>query len=224
MNLEELLLQLRRDYLDDAAGFTLYSDEALIGFIADAQRQVCLRARALVDSTTPAVTAYALAAGDRSVQLHPSILAVRMVRVAPCKHPLVGTTAKRLWKRDPGWDIADPADPRHWIPDYQDGYLYLDRPVEQDTTLHLSVWRMPLEEEALEGNDDEPVIALHWHQDLLDWAAHRAFSGKDTQTADDARADRALRAFEAKVGRLPSMTEVRLWGISPIVGVPAEFE
>jgi len=221
MELGELKKALRRDVLDDAVEPFLYEDEALDAFLDDAQRQVCLRARALIDSTS-AATQIAVPPLAQRVRLAPTILAVRHARFGDgCE--LSGTTAKRLWKREPGWDTATAGAPRHWIPDYQDGYLYFDRPLDVARTLRLSVWRMPSESEVMADDSDEPVIPAHWHMDLLDWAAYRAFSSKDSEQNDDKRAAAHLAAFEAKVGRLPSMTEVRLWGISPLVGVPAEF-
>lgn len=221
MELGELREALRRDVLDDAVQPFLYDGTALDSFLNDAQRQVCLRARAMVDSTS-ALTRIDVAANTQRVQLDPAILSVRFARLGD-SCALTGTTAKRLWKRDAGWDTADASTPRYWVPDYEDGYLYFDRPLDIARTLRLSVWRMPLESEAMEDDGDEPVIPQHWHMDLLDWAAYRAFSSKDSELGDPARAANHLAAFEAKVGRLPSMTEIRLWGISPIVGVPAEF-
>lgn len=221
MELRELKVALRRDVLDDAVEPFLYEGAALDSFLNDAQRQVCLRARALVDSTS-AATRINVPAGAQRVQLDPAILSVRFARLDDACS-LTGTTAKRLWKRDPGWDTAGSGTPRYWVPDYEDGYLYLDRPLDVARTLRLSVWRMPMEHEAMEDEGDEPVIPPHWHMDLLDWAAYRAFSSKDSELGDPERAANHLAVFEAKVGRLPSMTEIRLWGISPIVGVPAEF-
>lgn len=217
----ELKLALRRDVLDDAVEPFLYDDEALNGFFNDAVRQVCLRSRALVDSTS-SLTQLAIASGERRIKLNKAILAVRFARLTDCD-ALEGITAKRLWKCEPGWDTSDAGTPSYWVPDYQDGYLYFDRPVDQARTLKLSVWRMPTEAEVMEDDGDEPVIPEHWHMDLLDWVAYRAFSSKDSEQGDEKRAANHLAAFEAKVGRLPSMTEVRLWGISPLVGVPAEF-
>ncbi|WP_202841961.1 DUF6682 family protein [Luteimonas saliphila] len=221
MERKALRTELRRDYLDDATPPYLYEDDALNGFLNDAQRQVCLRKRALIDSTST-VTQFELPIGAQRVRLNPAILAVRFARLNDC-HPLTGTTAKRLLKRDPDWDMSDPGSPRYWVPDYQEGFLYFDRPTDIARTLKLSVWRMPLEAEQMEDDGDSPIIAEHYHQDLLDWAAYRAFSMKDSELGDEKRAATHLQTFEAKVGRLPNMTEVRLWGIQPVVGVPAEF-
>jgi hypothetical protein len=224
MNLETLLTRLRRDYLDDTTTpGQLWSDAALIDHLNAAVTQVCLRARCLVDTETPEVTQYALAEGDRYITLHPAILAVRHARIVGHCHGLAGITAKRLWKEKPDWENSEAGSPDYWIPDYHDGRLYLDRPVDSAGVLHLNVWRTPLESEVMAADGDVPAIPSHWRENLLDWAAHLAFSLIDADTRSDQRAVDYAQRFAAKVGRLPSMTEIRLWGISPIVGVQAEF-
>ena len=101
----------------------------------------------------------------------------------------------------------------------------MDRPAEVTGALQLTVWRGPIEDELLttDDTDAEPIVSPHFHIDLLDWATYRAFSGKDAETQDDSKATAAARSFDAKVGRLPSATEIRLWGVSRLVGTTAEF-
>lgn len=221
----EIIERLRRDHLDDAVEPFLWAGETLTGNINDAIRQVCLRARCLTDAETPAVTQYALTEGARYITLHKSILAVRHARIAGHSIGLKGITAKRLWKCEPTWESSNPGHPHFWIPDYHDGRLYFDRPVDRAGVLYLNVWRMPLDAERLEPGDDgaEPAIPEHWHEYLIDWAAHLAFSAKDTEMGDERRAAEYERRFTEKVGRLPSATEIRLWGISPIAGIQPEF-
>lgn len=223
MELRALRARLRRDWLDDDITPYRWGDTALNGFFDDAQRQVCLRKRALIDSVTAEVCTYTLAANQRLVRLHPSVLAVRSARIVGQCGLLTGITAKRLWKEEPGWDVSEAGLPQHWIPDYQDRYLALDVPMEEAGQLQISVWRAPLEVEQLQRDRDEPVIAEAFHTDLIDWAAYCAYNVADSELRDEAKAANALQSFEAKVGRLPSATEIRLWGMSPIVGVPAEF-
>jgi hypothetical protein len=226
MTLEQLLAELRGSVLDDEVLPYLWSDEKLVAYLNDAVRQVCLRARARVESVDPDICRLTLAADQRLAELHPSVIAVRSVRFAgQCERP-TGTTMKRLTRCEPGWEDAESDTvPRWWVPDYQDGHLCFAAPPDAELIAWLSVWRVPTEDELLTVDDlqSEPAVPVHWHQDLVDWAAYRAFSSKDTEMRDDARASQYAAAFETKVGRLPSMTEIRLWGVSPIVGVPAEF-
>lgn len=219
--------ELRESRLDDNAGAELWSSDELRSFYNDAVRQACLRARLLVDSTTESVCRLAVEPGTQSVRLHPSILAVRNVTpaVAIGCDELTGCTARRVAKERPRWHLPNDGHghPRFWIPDWQDGQLWFDRPFQSANTLHLSVWRTPLDTELVEGDADEPVIPEPFHTDLLDWCEWRAYSKKDAETLDNERAGRAYTLFEAKFGRLPSAVEIRLWGVKRHNGVPAQF-
>jgi hypothetical protein len=225
MELADLLLELRQNRLDDTAVPPLWGDGELVSALNDAVRQVCIRQRCLVESESVQLCTISVAAGQRVVRLHPAVIAVRSAWIPGCCEALVGIPEQRLTRTCPGWIDRDPGVPRWWIPDYQEGCIALHPTPEAATTLRLSVWRMPLEDEELDANDPsaEPAIATHWHMDLVDWAEYRAFSKKDAETIDTDRARTAAQVFTAKVGRLPAAHEIRLWGVSPITGVPAEF-
>lgn len=222
MQLREMLNELRVSRLDDAVPKYLWSDDQLIGFLNDAVRQVCLRQRCLTESQKTSICQIPIAATQQLVKLHECILAVRSVRyidptaTSTCE-PLTGRTAKALWKEHPRWDMEDPGRPEHWVPDYQENMLAISRAPENAGYLKLLVWRKPLKEELLVKTcmDGVPVINDHWHLDLLDWAEHRAFSVPDSELKNDERASAAEEKFTAKIGRLPSATEIRLWGVSP---------
>lgn len=222
MDWAEARRELRQSRLDDSVAGELWSDEELLSFYNDSIRQWCMRTRCLIDSTTPAVCQRPVVAGQQSIRLHPSILAVRMVTPATGCEDLTGWTAKRVSRERPRWHLPDPSDtagPEFWIPDWQDGWLWFDRPFQAPTTLHLSVWRVPTDAEQIESDGDEPPIPLAHHVDLLDWCEYRAYSKRDAETVDNARADRALMVFEAKAGRLPTAAEMRLWGVQRHRGV-----
>ena len=71
--------------------------------------------------------------------------------------------------------------------------------------------------------DGEPMVAEHWRQDLVDWVVYRALNGADAEMRNEQKAAAAAEAFESKTGRLPSANEVRLWGVSPIVGTLPQY-
>lgn len=229
MQLDDLLTLLRTDRLDDVATPPLWSDDDLVGYLNDAQRQVCIRQRLLIESVNPKVCTYRIQAGQRLIKLHPSILSVRNAHFMGSdgnqRCMMKGTTARRLWKACPHWEIDDPGLPQWWIPDYQNGYLALSRTPEAAGTLQLSCWRTPLPEEelSLSGPCKTPIIGEQWHIDLLDWGEHRAYGRHDAETLDTAASEKAGQSFTAKIGRLPSATEIRLWGVSKLVGVGADF-
>lgn len=228
MQLDDLLTLLRADRLDDNALPQLWSDDDLVGYLNDAQRQVCIRQRLLIESTNAKICTYRIQAGQRLVKLHPSILSVRNAHFLGSdgnqRCMMKGTTARRLWKRCPHWEIDDSGLPEWWVPDYQNGYLALSRTPEAAGTLQLSCWRSPLDEElfSLTGCK-RPIVGEQWHIDLLDWAEYRAYGRHDADTERSEKAEQAEQAFTAKIGRLPSAIEIRLWGVSKLVGVGADF-
>jgi len=229
MSLEELLCELRGARLDDNALPHLWSDAQLTSYLNDAVRQVCIRQRCLVESVNATVCQYSLAAGVKLIKLHPSILAVRTLRITEAdgthRNDIVGKTLRWVRDRHPCWETWDACCAHYWIPDYQSGYIVLDRGSEQACTVNMTCWRLPIESEELDANDTtgEPIIDTAWHTDLTDWAVYRAFLGKDDETLDRSLGPSAASAFDAKVGPLPSAAAIRLWGVSPIVGTKPQY-
>lgn len=229
MNLGELLTELRVSRLDDNVPQYLWSDAELTGYLNEAVRQVCIRKRALLEAVNTKVCRIPFGIGQRFLKLHPAVISVRHASIArtddfPDGGRLVGITAQRLEKSRDNWiNETDHHCIRHWIPDVQEGHLAFDGLPEAAGTLQLHVWRFPLDTEKMEGMDDEPVINENWHIDLCDWAEYLAFRKKDAETLDTGRGEKAAAKFTAKVGRLPSMTEVRIWGIQPITSTIPEF-
>lgn len=230
MNLGELIALARSPaHLDDTVVPPLWSDEVLTTLFNDAVRQHCIRTRSLVESQDVKICRYSLAAGANSVRLHPSVLAVRVARLTFADgsrvDEMVGKTLRWVSRRCPHWETRDAGRPRYWIPDWQQGYLAFDRPMPADATLTITAWRLPTGLEQLDpaDMDGEPVVAEHMRQDLIDWVVYLAMSGNDVELRNDQKASTAAAAFEAKTGRMPSAIEIRLWGVSPIVGTTPQY-
>jgi len=229
MELQELIDELRVNRLDDTVAPYLWTDEELTGYLNDAVRQVCIRQRLLVESVNTDVCEYALAAGARAIKLHASILAVRTLRLTEADGThhdhIQGKTLRWLRDRHPHWETWDNQRAHYWIPDFQQGYIYLDRGNDNVQTVNLTCWRMPLEDERLDVSDmsESPIIDEHFHLDLCDWATYRAFLKKDAETIDTGRGRDAVATFDAKIGPLPSAVAIRLWGTSPATGTTPHF-
>ena len=228
MTLGDLLNELRVSRLDDAVAPYLWSDDELVSFLNDAVRQVCMRQRCLLESAQPFCTIN-VAAGTQLVPVDPRILAIRFLRQDGSTADMqpAGITAKRFFKLHATWDTDTDTtgDLEYWVPDYQTGFIALFPRPTVDIVLKLNVWRLALEDEELVTADPtaEPIVDPAWHLDLLDWAEYRAFSKPDSQTMNTEKAQSAAQTFTAKVGRLPTATEIRLWGVSPVVGVLPQF-
>lgn len=228
MELQDLLDELRVRRLDDNVQPYLNTDDDLTGYLNDAVRQACIRQRLLVESVNQTVCHYALASGERLLRLHPSVLAVRTLRATDSegsKFTLEGKTVKWVRRFHPHFETWDNGRPHYWIPDYQQGYLYLDRGCDNALTIDITCWRTPLDDEKLDVADptSTPIIDELWHLDLCDWATFRALSRPDLEVEDRSRASGAESAFDAKLGPLPSAAAVRLWGVSPVIGTAPQY-
>lgn len=220
------LLTKFRVRVDDLAEPPLYSDEEVYAFLNDAVRQAALRKRLLLDNSTAEVCVYAVDAGTEgiaTVTVHPRVLAVRAARWSGSTTPLTLTTLRVMDRDRPCWPSDTAAIPTHVIVDRESGKIDLWPAPAEAGTLTLAVWRLPLGDEEIEGESDEPVVDEAFHLDLLDWMEHLAYLQKDSEAEDLRRAALAEQRFTAKFGRLPSAREIKLWGIAPARGQRAEF-
>lgn len=224
MTLQELMADLRRR-LDDEVEPTLWSDDALRGYLNDADRQSIIRQRLLLDVTSDACCKIALVPDQQIYPLNPTVLAVRSARVvgASCD-PLQIRSAKHLWRRVGDWHgTTARGAPDVLVPDLQTGAIAVYPVPAVAGELRLAVWRTRFDAELMDTDQDEPQTPPHQRIDLLDWAEHRAYACKDAELYDERKSNDAEARFDAKFGRLPSAHEIRLWGISPLRGTTAEF-
>lgn len=227
MELRDLIDRLRAPArLDDAVEEYQFSDADCVIALNDAVRQACIRKRLLLDTRTEECCTYAVDVdGDDPewVELHKRVLAIRTARWSESDCPLTLTTLKVMDRDCPDWPSVDADTPTHIIVDAQSGFIQLWPTPDEDGTLTLAVWRSPLESEELEDDGDEPVIDETFHEDLLDWAEHRLYSGRDAESSDASKSAEAEARFTQKFGRLPSAHEIKCWGLSPPRGQRAEF-
>lgn len=86
MTLQELLDELKQGILRDSSSIlsgpadSLWSDEALVRYIDEAQMRLATIGLVLRDASTPAVTQVKLSAGKSGYTLHTSLLAIISAR------------------------------------------------------------------------------------------------------------------------------------------------
>lgn len=199
MELEQIILEVRRR-ADDEVGPHLISTQAIIGWTNEAEREACLRADLLFDDSTPDVTDIAVAAGESQFALHPKVQRI----VSATFNRDDGGRPKPLDLRGLDW-----IEERSWHPAHNTGRpdviahdgrntLHLWPRPGVAGTLRLSVYRLPLID--MEDPSDEPEIAEHLHEGLIDWIMHRAFGVKDSENYDPQRSEAALAKFEERFG------------------------
>lgn len=224
MNLGDLKGTLRTERLDDTVVPPQYDDELLNRAFNEAVRQVAIRKRLLQDRSTEECCVVDVAADQVEAPIHPRVLAIRSARWSTGRYPLRLTTLRRMDRDHPDWTTTPKdSEPRVLIVDAQEGHVLLWPTPSVAGTLQLAVWRVPLESEEMQHDDDEPVIPDTWHYDLLDWAEHLAYLSRDGELGDAARSEAAASRFAAKVGSLPTASAIRQWGVSPRNGQRAAF-
>jgi hypothetical protein len=200
VNLAELLAEMR-SRLDDEATPYLWSDADLTLYLNEAEREACIRAKLLYDSTTPQLTQYAITAGAQTIALDSRIDIIDRVQ-------LDGRFLKRhtveqiQHEYGPLWQNWSPErSPRYFIHE-DDNQLRIFRPPAEDGTLRLYLWRLPLAD--MEAPADVPDISVRFHLQMIDWAEHLAYRRRDADAGDSQKAIIADQRFTATFGIRPT--------------------
>lgn len=240
MTLQDLVEAFRSRAQDNAAPY-LWSDAEVKEFANDAENEAAERASLLRDTTTAAICEVDVVAATAGYLLDARILRVERAKLDLGATPLSLTSTAAM---DRGSGVT-PRDWRAQAMSWQSGgfgweqrtgtpvMALLDRegsrwkltlypkPVADDT-LRLQVFRQPLADMA--ANDDEPEIPARLHIRLLDWMMHRAYSKQDTETFDQAKADKAEAAFTRTFGeRIDANARRKQDDRAPCVTVFQEF-
>lgn len=203
-----------RDWLDDEVEPYLYPDDRLDLYANEAHVQACIRERALFDSVDASLCTIQLVEGQSLYPLHPAIIVVRRAEFRssqPGVFPwtLRRTTFEQLDHEDRGWTMRR-GSPEAMVQDLQRRQLRLSHiPGANPGSLHLTVWRKPLDDEALDTDSDEPLVSDLHHIDLAHWICYRAFLKKDGEANDPRRAAEHLAQFETAFGPAPTAAQLR---------------
>lgn len=203
MNLSDLIDAFRFRISDEVAPYFV-SDEMAAKFLSEAEREAAVRARLLHGESRSEVLALA-----ESVALQPKVFEVISVRF--------GRSDARL--RDvclTGLDTVDdhglrlrkhPGVPRYAVHSPTTRVIALFPAASQPGVAYVEWYRLPFYD--MEEGDDEPEIAEQHHAGLVEWAAYRAYSSKDTELYDEARAQDALAKFTELYGERPTARVMR---------------
>ena len=188
MNRLSLRNRLREAYLDDMAAPYLWSTELLNQLIEEAQQEAVIRSKFLTSRLTVAVTA-----GMGEYTMPDNVIGVERVKPDGLR-PLSRTSIEEL-------DETGRWEDRSGTPDYYcfeakplggDGILTLYPKPTSDGSMSIRVNLLP---EPMVDDDSEPDLPSHLHLYLLDWAAFRAYTLRDSDTNDEQRAQKHEAAF-----------------------------
>lgn len=203
MNLSELIQQCREDSDDLNAPF-LVSDESFTSYLNQAVTEACRRAFLLYDEDTDEdvdenpLCLLPLIAGTNHYTLHPSILRVESVRrvsdnVTLYRMPGLQRLDENriIWRNRSGRPTGFAIRRRQMFLDYS--------PIDAED-LALGVMRLPLAEEQMADDIDEPAIPAVYHPHLIYWALWRAYRRRDAELRSERGAAENLALFDKAFG------------------------
>lgn len=193
MRLDALISTFRTE-ADDIALPQLWSDADVIGFLNEAQKEACLRARLLTVSST-----ITLVVDQASYRLPANVIDVLVARLpntntALCREYELSLKDRWHSGKPSGYSIeGDPSG---------DGALgrelWLDYLPAVAGTLSLRCNTLP--SLMVTPATDYPQIGPEHHRQMIDWALHLAFRKRDSDTQDLARSDRYEARFTNSFG------------------------
>lgn len=188
------LLASWRGWAGDLNG-EVWSDEELLGYLAEGQDEAAMRRVWIVDADTPEVCNYTVHSGEPLIPIHRSILRPRTVALDSARIQLPHVYAQDMAPIE-GWE-GHAGTPTKWISNYSDQAIRLYPIPVQDDHIHLNVWRLPIRQLELDG---EVEVKRVWERRLLHWVTYRAFLKPGPKTFDPSRAMTGLSEFEATFG------------------------
>jgi hypothetical protein len=179
----------------------LWSLDEWTEYANDAENEACKRAEAIIDSSS-AMTSIAVASGTATYAIDEKILRIIRAKVASGVEALVKTSRKVLDATYPDWE-NDSGTVRSWLPE-SSNKITLYRKPSANTSLGLVVARLPLIPMLLADKlTQSPEIDVQYHQGLVDWMLHRAYSKQDAETLDKGKAKEHLERFTKRFGERP---------------------
>lgn len=214
MNLEALIFDVRDDAQDHAEG-QAWTDERIVRWLAEAEREACARKGLLFESDLAKMCEITTEAGRRSYAIDPRWVVITKAYLTAADSDRVIhlnlTSREVLDQQRPDWRTAarDPCELMVY-----DTRVEFGSPIDRDWLLHLEGWRLPLVPLGGEDGGDTgavPEIAAIHHEYLRHWALYRGYSQPDRELFNPDKAKGALAEFERYFGARPDADQRRDW-------------
>lgn len=237
MNLAEQLQELRvnilRDFSTQVSGASdqLWTDDALISYIKDAESRWFRGTMMLRDADTPSITQVTLQTGVSRYLLDPTVLSVLSARynadttdLARVGRSLVseGTIAEAPFFDPNAYSALTPGRPRAFSTDELLVFEMKQRTsltlypaptaAENGLKLYLRVARNTTRSYVLGGEamNSESEVGDDYSLDVLEWAAYRALRNHDVDAGDPTDAATHKTAFEDAIEKCKDALRARL--------------
>lgn len=214
MRLSELRSILREEHLDDIPDVTTATESdyrwpttMLNRLINASEREACRRSDLIFDKTTVETCRITLVTDQEAYAL--SSYVRRVVRAVLDDNPLSFIMEEDLDRTNQGWRSHASSLPTHFY--IQHGKIHFYPAPKSDYNgdyVWLHVYRVPLI--SMDDDECEPELPHEGDQeDMLHWAAYKAFNRPDEDTHNRKKADHHLALFERAFGKPVSGRDAR---------------
>lgn len=201
---EDLVRQVREDFLDDAEGDEssfLWKTPAILNALSRSQKEVARRTLCIHDAATAAICQINLtiSGGEylREYSLDKRILEIDRIIFPGQMRPMGKSTADFLDQADAGWG-AKTGTPAFYIPNLNGKSITLSRQPVTGGTMRLAVRRLPLVDLTLRGEIEIP----EYDEVIIFGCLDRLYRKQDAETYDPKTADRWRNEFERGIGQI----------------------
>lgn len=203
MILSEFITRLREDFLEDTIEPYFWSDDTLIRYANDAEKEACIRAHLLIDSSTDSVCVLNVTAGTSSYQLNSKVISILSAYNETLNYPIYQLPKVSVDSMLPNWRSLESEAPKYFIIDevHSTTTLTIIPKPTIDFSVRFTVNRLPLVNKSITDSFEIPEI---YHNDLLYWAAFLALSKQDVDTNKRDEARRYEDKFEQMFGKRKS--------------------
>jgi len=199
MLISELITTVRNDYLYDVLFPYLWSDESLLRYFTEAERQACSRANLIYDDTTTAYTRITLVAGQASYALSPKITVVENILFNGAY--ITKKTKEDMDVLSPSWR-SDTGMTGNTVYAVISGRQLRVSPVpnaaDAGSYLYLETYRLPAL--AITDSSQEPEIPAENHRDLIWWVLHECYKKRDAEAYNPEQSEYYLFQFNQIFG------------------------
>jgi hypothetical protein len=181
MLVSDLITLVREDYLDDTLGVdtndSLVSEESLVRFANDAQKESCRRMDMLYDQDTAAICEIDFLTDGAALALDSRI--VKLERVMLDGVELTKKTEQEIKAGNAAWMTYTNTPTSYYVKQRK---IYLHPIPVVVGTLDLAVYRLPVDE--ITATTDSFVIPEEFQLDLINWMLFRVYNLRDEDLYD----------------------------------------
>jgi hypothetical protein len=218
MTLAQILGEAR-ERLGDTRPKFLWSDSELVGYLNESINEVAEQKRLFRDSVTAAICQISVLGADANPDylMDTRICEIISAKMRCQKLFLTRKTNADLEAWNPDWRSATASTPLYFLTDYTEGYLTINPKSDQNDTIDLTVYRLPINQMTLDTSTASPEIHFKHHLRLLNGMLARAYLKEDSETLDPQKAERHGQLWRLDMNEI-GKSRIRLHDAGEFVG------